>query len=123
MHDWIHAGTAEWGLTIATDHQQIRLEDGAICGEMVRGTRFTSVRVVRGDEIGSMHYPPPGRYVFRYSLSSAAGDWKAAKAYRAGMDWNNPLLPVERGRRGVDQVAAADAVVLRLKADNLVISA
>jgi alpha-mannosidase len=61
---------------------------------MLRGTRFVSVKVVRGQEVTSMHYPPPGLYVFRYSLSSAKGDWKAAKAYRTGMNWNNPLLPV-----------------------------
>jgi alpha-mannosidase len=61
---------------------------------MVRGTRFTSVKVVRGEEVTSLHYPPPGTYVFRYALSSAPGDWKTAKAYRTGMNWNNPLRPV-----------------------------
>ncbi len=107
IHDWIHAGTAEAGLTIASDHQQFRLgeegppnatsrvwEPGLICAEMVRGTRFVSVKVVRGDEVGSLQYPPAGTYVFRYSLSSASGDWKKAKAYRAGLGWNNPLLPI-----------------------------
>ena len=39
-------------------------------------------------EVTSLTYPPPGAYVFRYSLSSAAGDWKASKAYRTGMSWN-----------------------------------
>jgi hypothetical protein len=94
IHDWIHAGTAGWGLTIATDHQQVRLSEGVIRAEMLRGTRFTSVKVVRGEEVTSMHYPPPGAYIFHYSLSSANGDWKAAKAYRIGMNWNNPLLPI-----------------------------
>jgi hypothetical protein len=94
VHDWVHAGNARWGLTLAADHQQIRLDQDVIRAQMVRGTRFVSVKVVRGDEVTSLHYPPPGTYVFRYSLSSAAGDWKAAKAYRAGMNWNNPLLPV-----------------------------
>lgn len=94
IHDWIHAGSVEWGLTLAADHQQIRLGQDVIRAQMVRGTRFVSVKVVRGDEVTSLHYPPAGTYVFRYSLSSASGDWKAAKAYRAGMSWNNPLLPV-----------------------------
>ncbi|HEY5913119.1 MAG TPA: glycoside hydrolase family 38 C-terminal domain-containing protein [Verrucomicrobiae bacterium] len=94
IHDWIHAGTPDWGVTLASDHQQIRLGENLIRAEMVRGTRFTSVKVVRGDAVGSLHYPPPGTYVFRYSLSSAPGDWKAAKAYRMGLNWNNPLLPV-----------------------------
>jgi alpha-mannosidase len=123
VHDWIHAGTAEWGLTIACDHQQIRLADDAICAEMVRGTRFTSVKVVRGEEIASLHYPPPGTYVFRYSLSSAPGNWKACKAYRVGGGWNNPLLPISV----VDTVSAKSLPPTRsfcaLKQDHLVLSA
>lgn len=94
IHDWIRAGAGDWGLTIAADHQQIRLDGSLIRAEMVRGTRFTSVKVVRGDEAASPHYPPAGTYVFRYSISSGAGDWKAAKAYRDGLAFNNPLLPV-----------------------------
>jgi hypothetical protein len=94
IHDWIHTGTADWGLTIASDHQQIRLAEDLICAEMVRGTRFVSVKVVHNDEVASLHYPPPGAYVFRYSLSSASGDWKASKAYHAGIGWNNPLVPI-----------------------------
>jgi alpha-mannosidase len=123
VHDWIHAGGPGWGLNIATDHQQFRLSEGVIRAEMLRGTRFTSVKVVRGDEVTSLHYPPPGRYVFRYSLSSAPGDWKAAKAFRAGMNWNNPLLPVTV----VDQFAAKTLPPTHsfcaVQKDNLVISA
>jgi len=94
IHDWIHAGNAEWGLTLSADHQQIRLGEDLIRAQMVRGTRFVSVKVVRGDEVTSLHYPPAGTYAFRYSLSSGSGDWKVAKAYRTGMNWNNPLLPI-----------------------------
>jgi alpha-mannosidase len=123
IQGWIHAGTAERGLTIAADHQFVRLENGSVIGEMVRGTRFTSAKVVRGDEVGSMQYPPPGKYVFRYSLSSSAGDWKAAKAYRAGLNWINPLLPVEV----VDTVSTKSLPPTHsfcsVNADNLVVSA
>ncbi len=94
IHDWIHADAAEWGLTIATDHQQIRIADNLVRAAMVRGTRFTSVKVVRGDTPTSPHYPPQGTYSFRYSLSSAPGDWKAARAWRTGMAFTNPLVPV-----------------------------
>jgi len=123
IHDWIHAGTADWGLTIASEHQQIRLGDEAIRAEMLRGTRFTSVKVVRGDEVASLHYPPPGTYVFRYSLSSSPGDWRQSKAYRAGMGWNNPLLPVSV----VDTISRKSlpptVSFCSLKQDSLVLSA
>ena len=123
VHDWIHAGTADWGLNLATDHPQIRLGDGLFRAEMVRGTKFVSVKVVRGDEVTSMNYPPPGTYVFHYSLSSAKGDWKASKAYRAGMNWNNPLLAVEV----VDEIAKKTLPPTHsfcsVQQDNVVISA
>jgi alpha-mannosidase len=123
IHDWVHAGTAAWGLTIASDHQQIRLDDDAIRAEMVRGTRFTSVKVVRGEEVTSLHYPPPGTYVFRYALTSAPGDWKAAKAYRFGMNWNSPLRPISV----VDTISPKSLPPTQSfcswKPDNLVLSA
>jgi alpha-mannosidase len=123
IHDWIHAGAGAWGLTIATDHQQIRLSEGVIRAEMLRGTRFVSVKVVRGDEVTSMHYPPPGAYVFRYSLVSSEGDWKAAKAYRTGMNWNNPLLPVTVVDAISKKTLPPTHSFCSVSQDNLVISA
>jgi alpha-mannosidase len=123
IHDWIHAGAADGGLTIATDHQQIRLGDDVICTEMVRGTKYVSVKVGRGDEITSMYYPPPGTYVFRYSLSSAPGDWKESKAYRSGMAWNNPLLPISVADEITSKSLPPTRSFCALKQDNLVLSA
>ena len=42
-----------------------------------------------------MKYPPPGMYIFRYSLFSAAGDWRTNRSYEQGENFNNPLIPVE----------------------------
>lgn len=94
IQEWISAGPSDWGLTIATDHHLVKLEEGLIRAEMLRGARFTSVKVVRGDEVSSLFYPPPGTYLFKYSLSSGRGDWKAARSYQAGMDFNNPLISI-----------------------------
>jgi alpha-mannosidase len=123
IHDWIHAGSAEWGLTVASDHQQVRLGDGLIRMEMLRGTRYTSVKVVRGDEVTSMFYPPPGRYVFRYSLSSGAGDWRSLKAYRAGKGLTNPLIGVEVADRISAKTLPPEQSFLSLGSENLVLSA
>lgn len=123
VQHWIHAGNDKFGLTIATDHQQVRLGQDVIRAQMLRGTRFTSVKVVRANEITSLHYPPPGLYTFRYSLSSGPGNWKATKAYRNGFNFNNPLLAVSV----VDNVSAKslppEQSFCTLDADNLVLSA
>jgi alpha-mannosidase len=92
--NWIFAGDAVRGLTVATGEQFVRLDPGVLRGQMLRGTRYTSVKVVRDDTVGSMDYPPKGVYTFRYSLSSGPGDWRTSKSYRAGMNFNSPLLPV-----------------------------
>jgi alpha-mannosidase len=92
--NWIFAGDRDRGLTVATGEQFVRLDPGVLRGQMLRGARFTSVKVVRDDTVGSMDYPPNGNYTFRYSLSSGPGDWRVNKSYRAGMNFNSPLLPV-----------------------------
>ncbi|HUX95983.1 MAG TPA: glycoside hydrolase family 38 C-terminal domain-containing protein [Bacteroidales bacterium] len=94
IHDWIHAGTDSEGLTISSDHQQIRLGDNVIYAEMVRGTRYVSVKVSTDEILSSRNYPPEGVYIFHYSLSSGKGDWKAIKAYRSGMNFTNHLIPI-----------------------------
>jgi alpha-mannosidase len=94
IQDWIFAGNPEWGVTLATDHQFVRLDGATVRAQMVRGTRFTSVRVVRDGEAASMEYPPRGTYQFRYSVTSGAGDWKANRSYQSGLDFNHPLNPV-----------------------------
>ena len=123
IHDWIHAGTTEWGLTLAADHQQIRLGEGVIRAQMVRGTRFTSVKVVRGDQVTSMFYPPLGTYVCRYSVTSPKGDWKASKAYRAGLNWNNPLLPITVVDGISEKTLPPTLSFCSVQQDNVVISA
>jgi alpha-mannosidase len=94
IQGWVFAGTPEWGVTVAADHQLVRLEDGLIHANMIRGQRYTSAKIVRGDQLTSMHYPANGHYVFKYSLSSGAGDWKAVRSYQAGLSFNSPLVPV-----------------------------
>ena len=94
IQSWISAGTPEWSLTIAADHQLVRLDEDLIRAEMIRGLRFTSVKVVRADEVASLQYPPPGTYVFNYSLSSGRGDWRAIRSERAGINFTQPLIPI-----------------------------
>ena len=123
IQDWVFAGTPEWGVTVAADHQLVKLESGLIHGNMIRGGKYTSVRVVRGDEVSSIYYPPRGHYVFKYSLSSGPGDWKAFRSYRVGLSFNNPLIPVSV----VDEISAKSLPPTRsfcsVEGDNLVISA
>jgi alpha-mannosidase len=125
IQDWIWAGTTAGGVTVAADHQLVRLEDGLLRAQMLRGLRFTSARVVRGDAVTVMDYPVPGpgHYVFKYSLSSHPDSWKSSRSYRAGMAFNNPLVAVN----SLDEIAKKSLPpsrsFLSVSADNLVLSA
>ena len=91
---WVFAGDEQVGLTLAADHQLVRLQDGLIRANMIRGQRYTSVKIVRGEEVTSIHFPAPGHYEFRYSISSGTGDWKSEKSHQAGANFNHDLIPV-----------------------------
>ena len=110
-------------MTLAADHQLARLQNGLIRANMLRGQRYTSAKLSRDGEVDSIHFPAPGHYVFRYSLSSGAGDWKALQAYRAGANFNHPLIPISV----VDDVSAKSLPptnsFLSVQGDNLVLSA
>ncbi len=122
VQDWIHSQSSDFGLTIGSSHQLYKIADGVIRAEMVRGARFTSVKVVRDDKVGSLFYPPPGTYSFHFTMSSASGDWRKAKAYRAGMNAANPLIPVSVVDNVSRKSLPATQSFFSLSGDNLVVS-
>jgi alpha-mannosidase len=122
IHDWVFAGTNDWGLTIAADHQVVTLAPGMVRGGMLRGT-YSSVGITRYDKPFLRQFPPPGSYVFRYSLSSARGDWRAAKSHRAGIAFNNALLPVSLADDLSEKSLPPTQSFCSFEGDNLVLSA
>jgi alpha-mannosidase len=123
IQDWIFAGTPESGMTIAADHQLVRLTDNVIAANMVRGQRYTSVKIDSGDEVTSIHFPPRGHYVFNFSLTSGPGDWKTARSYQAGRSLTHPLLPVSILDELSHKTLPPSNSFLSIQADNVVLSA
>jgi len=123
IQGWVYAGTPDWGVTVAADHQLVRLEKGLIRANMIRGQRYTSVRIVRGDEVTTIHFPPKGHYVFKYSLSSGSGGWRAMRSYQAGLGFNNPLIPVSVVDEISPKTLPPTHSFCSIQGDNLVISA
>ena len=94
IHDWIAAQGPAWQLSLAADHPFVRLEGGTFRAQMLRGTKFSTVRIVSQAGTDSMQYPQPGKYTFNYALTSKMGTWKDNQAYRFGNDFNTPLIAV-----------------------------
>jgi alpha-mannosidase len=122
IHDWVFAGTNEWGMTIAADHQVVTLAPGVIRGGMLRGA-YSSVGITRNGKPFLRQFPPAGTYVFRYSLSSAKGDWRSAKSYRAGMAFNTALIPVSPADDLSQKSLPPTQSFCSFEGDNLVLSA
>lgn len=122
IQGWIFAGNSEWGVTVAADHQLVKLENDLIHASMIRGQRYTSVKIVRGDEVTTIHFPPSGHYVFKYSLSSGPGGWQAARSYQAGLGFNSPLIPVEVADEVSTKSLPPTYSFCSVQGDNLVIS-
>jgi alpha-mannosidase len=122
IQDWIFVGATEWGITICADRQLITLGEGVIRAGMLRSS-YSPVGIARGDKPFLRQFPPAGKYVFRYLLSSGKGGWAAAKSYRAGLAFSNPLIPVS----AVDELSEKPLPPTRsfcaLAGDNLVITA
>jgi len=122
IQGWVFMGTPQWGVTVTADRQLMTLGDGVVRAGMLRSS-YSPVGIVRDDKPVLRQFPPAGRYVFRYSLSSGSGDWKAAKSYRAGIALANPLLAVT----AVDELSAKSLPPSRsfctLTADTVVVTA
>jgi alpha-mannosidase len=123
VQDWVFAGSKEWGYTVASDHQFLTVDDASIRAGMLRGTLYSPLRVVRGDEPTLSVWPRAGKYVFHYSFSSGKGDWDASKSWRAGMDFNMPLIPVTAVNELSEKPLPPERSFFSIDADNLVLTA
>ena len=123
VQDWIAAGTKDWTLTVSADHQMFTLDGKAIRAGLLRGTRYNPLNVVRNGKPVLIQQPAAGTYVYRYAISSAEGDWSAAKSWRDGMAFNTALIPVE----AVDEIGRkplpTELSFCSIDGENLVMSA
>ncbi len=123
IQDWIFAGTSDWGFTVGLDHYLVRLDKNLIRTQMLRGLRWTSGRITRGETVYTNQYPPPGHYIFHYTFSSGRGDWKEAGSFKTGIDFNSPLIPVSVEDELSKKSLPPSQSFLSLSSDNLVLSA
>ncbi|HEY5913117.1 MAG TPA: glycosyl hydrolase-related protein, partial [Verrucomicrobiae bacterium] len=122
IQDWIFAGTAESGLTIAADREFMILGEGVIRAGMMRGA-FQSTGITRAGKPYLLPVPPAGTYVYRYSIFSGKGGWAAAKSYRDGMAFSNPLIAVSSVDELAEKSLPPTHSFCSLGANNLVLTA
>jgi alpha-mannosidase len=123
IQSWISASTPDATVTISADRQLFTVDDHAIRGDMLRGTSFNQLKTFQDGHPIPVQQPRAGTYVFRYSISSAKGNWATAKAWQRGMEWNNPLIGVVSEDELSQKSLPAEQSFLCVQGDSLVVSA
>src|ERR1700692_1630881 len=123
IQDWVFAGTREWGITLSADHHLIEINEGSIKADMLRATRSTPATTIRNGDPLLDARPPAGTYVFKFSLTSGAGNWAASKSWRAGMEFSTPLIPVTSLNGLSQKPLPPEKSFVSIDADNLVVTA
>jgi alpha-mannosidase len=122
IQDWMFVGSADGGFTLSADRQLMILSPGAVNAGMLRGT-YATQEFQQDGKNNLIQLPYAGTYTFRYSLTSGKGDWAAAKSYRVGSEFANPLIAVSSVDELSPKVLPPSHSFLSLSADNLVITA
>ena len=92
-------------------------------GGMLRGTRFNPLNIVRQGKPVLLQQPPAGTYVYRYSFTSGRGDWATRQAWRSGMQFNTPPIPVQAANDVGPKSLPSERSFLSLDAPNVVVTA
>ena len=90
---------------------------------LLRGTRFNPLNIVRNGRTYLYQQPESGKYVFRYSITSSHGDWRAARPWQAGMAASSPLLPVGTSNELSTKTLPATRSFCSLDREDVVVSA
>lgn len=123
IQDWVSSDAADWGVTISADHQFFTVTKDSVRGSMLRGTRFNPLNIVHEGKPVLLQQPPAGTYVYRYSFTSGRGDWAARQAWRSGMQFNTPPIPVEAANDVIGKSAPPERSFLSLDVPDVVVSA
>lgn len=122
IQDWMFVGNAEGGFTLSSERQLMIMAPGMVNAGMLRGT-YSTQEVQREGKNYLRQVPEAGSYSFHYSLTSGKGDWAAAKSYRSGSNFANPLIAVSSVNDISTKELPPTHSFLTLGSDNLVVSA
>ncbi len=122
IQDWMFVGNQEGGFTLSADRQLMIVGPGVVNAGMLRGTYATQEFQSDG-KTRLVQVPAAGTYTFRYSLTSGKGDWAAARSYRIGSNFANPLIAVTSADELSAKQLPATHSFLSLKSDNLIVTA
>ena len=125
--NWIDYSDGAHGLSLINEGMPgNNVTDGKLMLSLMRSARLISYGFIGGYEPGVGSDTGLGvgkKYTLHYSVIPHSGDWRSARPWRAGLEFNNPLivqtLAAHNGdlpaKWGLVEVSGADAVVSALK--------
>ena len=116
---WIDYSDGKKGLTIINrGNPENEVRDGCVYITLLRSVDLLS----HGKEGPVIPVPDAmelKRYEFQYSAYPHDGDWKNAKSYKVGYEFNYPLIPVQIKRRALPERFS----FIRVEPENVILSA
>jgi alpha-mannosidase len=118
---WVDYSDGKKGLTVinrGTPENEVR--DGNVYITLLRGVGMLSSDGKAGPVIPVPDARETKIYTFRYSIYPHEGDWKAAKSYKTGYEFNYNLVAMQLPRKGKFRLKRS---FISIEPDNLVMTA
>jgi alpha-mannosidase len=94
--NWLDYGDNEKGLTIINKgNPENEVRDGNVYLTLLRAVDLVSSDGKAGPMIPVPKATEYGTNIFHYSIYPHLGDWKSAKSYKHGYEYNSSLIPVQ----------------------------
>jgi alpha-mannosidase len=125
--NWIDYGDAKRGVALLNRGLPgSNVADGTLMISLMRSAKLISYGYIGGYEpgVGSDSGLAVGKqFTFEYAAVPHAGDWRTARVYRSGLEFNNPLIAMTASihpgrvpsRRGLVQTSEPAAVISAVK--------
>jgi len=119
--NWVDYSDGKKGLTLINrGNPENEVRDGSIYLTLLRAVSMLSTDGMAGPAIPVPDAREFREYTFRYSIYPHQGDWRKAKSYRQGQEFNNDLIPFQLPPSGRYR---SQGSFLRAEPDNIVVSA
>lgn len=119
--NWIEYGDEGKGVTIINKgNPENEVRDGNIYLTLLRAVYILSSDGMAGPAIPVPDAQEYKKYVFNYSLYPHDSDWKKAKSYKQGHEFNNDLIPIQLSEK---ENYREEQSFLKAEPDNIIVCA
>jgi alpha-mannosidase len=119
--NWVDYSDEKKGVALINrGNPENEVRDGSVYLTLLRAVSMLSTDGMAGPAIPVPDARELREYTFRYSIYPHQGDWRKAKSYKQGHEFNNDLVPIQLSPTGRYRIQSS---FLKAEPDNIVVSA